>query len=94
MKYLKIAVELLNAIYQLLKIQIEHKQLCEHCRQDDTWLDKWEVMDYLRITESTYYRWIQKGVIQPRGGSGQHRFFKNDLHQLFEKRKHRERGVQ
>lgn len=92
MKQLTLIVHLLKAIYELLK----DSQICRQetecsCHQALGLLDKQEVMAYLKITESTYYRWIRKGLLQPRGVDGQHRFFKQDLAPLFERRKYRER---
>lgn len=85
---IKSIVNLLQGIYEILK-KIMLSDVVP--AQLPPWLGKQEVMDYLRITESTYYRWIDMGLLEPRGPEGQDRYFKDDLIALFEKRKLRKR---
>ncbi|MCL4640306.1 MAG: helix-turn-helix domain-containing protein, partial [Olivibacter sp.] len=92
MKQLKLIVNLLQAIYELLQVyRMYYEATQSPSSPTPEWLDKQEVMTYLKITESTYYRWVKKGILQPRGSGGQHRFFREDLVFLFERRKYRER---
>jgi len=86
MKQLKLIIKLLQAILDLLHQAI---LLGTDVHSPRPWMSKQEVMDYLRITESTYYRWLEMGLLEPRGPEGQDRYFKEDLQTIFEKRKHR-----
>ncbi len=58
----------------------------------EEYLDKEQVKDYLDIRETTYYRWVKQGKLNPRGGKGQHRYYKQDIRELMERRKYRKRG--
>ncbi|SEL93427.1 helix-turn-helix domain-containing protein [Parapedobacter koreensis] len=58
----------------------------------EDYLDKQQVKDYLGIGEATYYRWVREGKLNPRGGKGQHRYYKRDIRELMEARKYRYRG--
>lgn len=55
-------------------------------------MDKQEVMNYLDIKETAYYRWVKKGKLKPRGGKGQHKYYPSDIKALMEQRKYRKRG--
>lgn len=54
-------------------------------------LNKQETMDYLGITNSTYYRWIQEGKLRPRGLPGQDYFYESELIFLKSRLQYRER---
>lgn len=58
----------------------------------EEYLDKEQVKDYLGIGEATYYRWVREGKLNPRGGKGQHRYYKRDIRALMEQRRYRYRG--
>lgn len=70
---------------------VSEKQPCPCTQTLEPYLDKQEVMKYLRIRETTYYRWVQEGKLQPRG-PGDDKFFLRDIHELMERRKYRHRG--
>ncbi len=53
---------------------------------------KREAMEYLGITESTYYRWINEEKLKPRGGPGQDYYYESDLLLLKTRRRYRQRG--
>lgn len=55
------------------------------------WISKQQAMDYLDITDSTYYRWVKDGTLMPRGGAGQDKFLVSDLAKLIEERRYRRR---
>ena len=55
-------------------------------------LDKLEVMEYLGIKDTAYYRWVKQGKLKPRGGKGQHKYYLSDIKALMEQRKYRKRG--
>lgn len=57
----------------------------------ETWLSKEQAMDYIGIKKSTYYRWVEQGILVPRGEAGQDKFLKTDLKKLVEERKYRKR---
>lgn len=51
-----------------------------------TWMCKWEVMEYLKISESTYYRWRKAGKLIPRNGVGEDRYLWEDVRKILKKR--------
>ncbi len=93
MKRIDLLIELLRAIYTLLKEYTEaHSETAAPQEELEEWLDKEAVMCYLRIKASTYYRWVRQGKLKPRGTDGGHRYFKDDLQEIFERRQMRQRG--
>lgn len=50
------------------------------------WLSKWEVMVYLKISKSTYYRWRKEGILIPRNALGEDRYLFDDLKDIVKKR--------
>lgn len=93
MKRLDRLIELLSAIYYLLNYYIEtHSEPFQQAAELEDWLDKEGVKRYLKITNSTYYRWVQSGKLKPRGNIGAHRYYKSDLVALLAQRKLRYRG--
>lgn len=57
----------------------------------EAWLSKQQVMDYLGIKNSTYYRWVAAGVLVPRGGAGEDKFYLSDIRKLIAERRYRKR---
>ncbi|MEC3879128.1 helix-turn-helix domain-containing protein [Parapedobacter sp. 10938] len=57
----------------------------------EKWLSKQQVMEYLDITSSTYYRWVADGTLVPRGGAGEDKFFVSDIQKLVAERRYRKR---
>ena len=55
-------------------------------------LDKEQVMEYLGIKDTAYYRWVKNGKLKPRGGKGRHNYYPGDIKALMEQRKYRKRG--
>ena len=49
-------------------------------------------MDYLNIKDTAYYRWVKEGKLKPRGATGPHKYYLNDIKKLMEQRKYRKRG--
>lgn len=54
--------------------------------QLEVWLDKWEVMKYLKISKSTYYRWRKAGILVPRNSVGEDRYLLADLKNIVKRR--------
>ena len=50
------------------------------------WMDKHQVMEYLNIGKSTYYRWRKIGMLVPRRAFGEDRYLKEDIIILLVKR--------
>jgi len=100
MKRLDLLIELLQAIYTILqnytqthpRVIAPHGGLEEWPNNSKRLLSKQEAMDYLGITESTYYRWINDNKLRPRGAPGRDHYYENDLLALKDRRRHRERG--
>ena len=97
MKLLQLIVSLLQQILdKLTRIEqalIRLSKLIARGLSDDLeeWLTKEQAMQYLGITRSTYYRWVSKGILKPRGGAGEDKFFKADLLALVKERGKRKR---
>jgi|SRR5690554_5813089 len=64
--------------------QINNKELYE-------WLSKEEVIEYLRISPSTYYEWIKRGYLVPSSMIGEDRFLVEHINQFVARRGNRER---
>ena len=79
-------LSLLTSFYELVRTGTE--PVPDHL---EPWLGKGQVMEYLKITESTYYRWVEQGKLQPRG-EGEHRYYRSDIAAFMERRKYRQRG--
>ncbi len=54
------------------------------------WITAEQVMEYLGIKETAYYRWVDKEILQPRG-PGEHRYYLSDIRELMERRTYRKR---
>lgn len=46
------------------------------------WLSKTELMEYLRISTSTYHNWRNKGIIEPCSTIGEDRFLIKDVNKI------------
>lgn len=55
------------------------------------WLSKDEVMEHLRISQSTYYAWIKKGYLKPCSKIGEDRFSVHQINHFVTKRGNRKR---
>lgn len=55
-------------------------------RELEEWLSKWEVMEYLKISKTTYYRWRKEGKLIPRNAVGEDRFLWDDMKNVMKKR--------
>ena len=97
-------IELTSKTHDLLNSILDRKGCCLVCQSKpqesvpnqseelEEWMTKEEVMTYLKISNTTYYRWIQEGKLKPRG-TGEHRYYKRDLKVILQARKYRERGL-
>ncbi len=72
--------------------QLVRQQTTNPTNELEEYLDKEQVKDYLGIGETTYYRWVKMGKLNPRGGKGQHRYYRRDVRELMERRRYRKRG--
>lgn len=52
----------------------------------DKWMCKWKVMEYLKISKSTYYRWREEGKLVPRNTIGEDRYLLEDMKNIVKKR--------
>jgi hypothetical protein len=52
----------------------------------EQWLCKWKVMEHLKISKSTYYRWREEGKLLPRNSIGEDRYLLEDLKGIVKKR--------
>ena|SRR5690554_6171196 len=95
------AVKQLNLIYQVMpnKLEILNEQITpQHTYPDplhystekkdvlEIWLNKWEVMAYLKISKTTYYRWRKEGKLVPRTSVGEDRYLLDDVKNILKKR--------
>lgn len=83
---------------QLDKIYRQNeKKCCRSCAEIEDitagLLDAQDVQNILRITKSTYYRWVQQGILNPRSVNKKAYYRKSDIERLIAQRKYRERGV-
>lgn len=78
MEFFKNCIQLMSKIVQLLESIISH--LCEKDGQDlASLLDKYEVMKMLKISDSTYRRYVKNGVLEPMKLDGIDMYFKKDI---------------
>lgn len=64
-------IQVLEAIFNLL---------CDRDRLSlDSLMDKYEVMAVLKISESTYRRYVKKGILVPMKLDGIDMYFKKDI---------------
>lgn len=88
---LVISAEYLPQLASYLAETLE-KQAAAPIDELEPLLDKTQVMDYLDIKDTAYYRWVKEGKLKPRGGNGRHRYFLSDIKKLMEQRTYRKRG--
>lgn len=55
-------------------------------------VDAVDVQELFRITKSTYYRWVKKGILTPIRMNRKDFYRKSELQELLQRRKYRERG--
>lgn len=85
-------VTLNEAVQLLLPHPMQKAPMAAPAEKLEPLLNKEQVMDYLDIKETAYYRWVKDGKLTPRGGKGQHKYYPNDIKKLMEQRKYRKRG--
>lgn len=85
--------EVVRDIYDLMVHQTTKPTYCSACMEMELekWMSKQEVMDYFKISKSTYYRWVKQGKLLPRKRFGEDRYFKRDILKLLQKLNRRER---
>lgn len=66
-------LELLKQLFILLKQE----------RQGDFLMDRYEVQSYLRISDTTYKRYVRLGKLKPLQLPGGHRYYKSQLDALY-----------
>ena len=64
--------EKIDAVYYLLKDRPPCN--CGLIEPLIPWLSRQEVMDHLKISDSTYYEWRKKGILQPIQSHGEDRY--------------------
>lgn len=74
-------VEVLNDILEVLN---EFLSLYGDKHRTEVLLDKFAVMRKLNISESTYYRYIKRGLLRPRQIGGTDYFYERDLVEALE----------
>lgn len=80
----------LLAIMKALKIDVDIPQACSSALPPDkidVLLTRKEVMHKLKIKDSTYTRWIERGILLPRIMGRRHFYTEDDLSQAFEESK-------
>lgn len=55
-------------------------------KQSEPILDKFDTMAKLRISRSTYYRYVDKGLLVPRQMGGKNYYFESDLKEALKHR--------
>lgn len=76
-------------ILMYVKAQVERGRINDKELHD--WLSKEEVMEYLRISPSTYYKWIKLEYLIPCSKLGEHRFLVEYINQFVANSGYRER---
>lgn len=79
---IKSILTLLKAIYDIL-FEIRDTYLYNHKIKGET-LDKFEVMRILKISDSTYRRYVSKGILNPMGLDGVDIYYEQDLARALE----------
>lgn len=69
------------------------QELGEETELADDLVDAVDVQELFRITKSTYYRWVQKGILTPIKMNKKDFYRKSELQELLQRRKYRERGI-
>lgn len=64
----------------------------EETKLSDDLVDAVDVQELFRITKSTYYRWVKKGILTPIRMNRKDFYRKSELQELLQRRKYRERG--
>lgn len=75
------------AILKALHIDVETPEACSTAPKPQemaTLLNRKEVMYRLNITESTYTRWLERGILVPRRVGKRHFYTEADLERAFE----------
>lgn len=70
--------------------QVENCARVETPLSDDL-IDAVDVQELFRITKSTYYRWVRRGILTPIKMNKKDFYRKSDLKVLLHRRKYRER---
>lgn len=89
LKKLKKLIELLELLLSYIK--------CDCCgigsprNKLEPWLTKDEVIEYLRISKSTYYLWVKQGYLVPCSILGEDRFLVRQINLFVAGRTYRER---
>lgn len=81
--------EKIDAIYNLLK----NRPYCSCGLVEPLipWLSKQEVMDHLKISNTTYYEWRKKSILQPFQSHGEDRYTPCQINEIILGRGYRER---
>jgi len=79
-----IIIQKLKAVLKNMESEVDSSALVE-------WFSKEQVMEYLRISRSTYYKWLKEGILKPSSTIGEHRFLASDILEIVKGRKFRER---
>lgn len=78
MEFFKNCIQLMSKITQILESIFNH--LCEKDKFDmSSLMDKYEVMKMLNISDSTYRRYVKKGILEPMKLEGIEMYFKKDI---------------
>lgn len=67
-----VIIRKLKVVLKTMEVETNSTALVE-------WFSKEQVMEYLRISKSTYYKWLREGVLKPSSKIGEHRFLASDI---------------
>jgi len=74
---------LLTQIHLLLKALHEQTHAEKNLPDNEELLTRLQVLEHLKISDSTYRRHVKKGILKPMKMPGGHRYYKHDLEEAF-----------
>lgn len=72
--------EKVDAIYAYLKEKFPCN--CKFVEPLIPWLSKQDVMDHLKISNSTYYDWRKRGILEPYQSHGEDRYTPSQINKI------------
>ncbi|MDH5826304.1 helix-turn-helix domain-containing protein [Sphingobacterium faecium] len=86
LSFIKRICQQLENITQLLVKSVQQEEVSKACHDAETnlpqmlvLLDVDQVIDLLKISEATYYRWVKQGELIPRRKGKRHYYYISDL---------------
>ncbi|WP_231426449.1 helix-turn-helix domain-containing protein [Pedobacter sp. Leaf250] len=77
--------QITEVIYKIYFLLEQHYKLLEKRKdlEDDQFMTRQQVQEYLGISESTYKRKVSEGALKPMKFPGGDRFYKSELHKEY-----------